>query len=91
MTTQTKTRQSRTLFSNLPKRGGSITVEWFGPHEEDDALPVSLIDTVHITDRSGSRETWQFKPDRLRTVMMLRAFDVGFYKGQAHERVENAR
>jgi len=85
MTTQTKNRQSLRLFSHLPKRGGSITVEWFGPDwEEDDALPIALIDTVHITDRSGNRDTFRFEPDSRRVEMMFRAFDVGFWKGQAH-------
>lgn len=89
MTTTKKTRHISRLFSSLPALGGSITVEWFGPSdwEEGDPLPVALVDTVRITHACGDTQRFEFQPGDSRVEMMLQAFDVGFYKGQYHERL----
>ena len=89
MTTTKKSRQSLRLFYDLPKGGGSITVEWFGPSdwEKGDPLPVDLIDTVSITQKWGDTSRFEFQPGDNRVEMMFQAFDVGFYTGQAHERL----
>lgn len=89
MTTTKKSRQSVRLFPSLPKRGGSITVEWFGPNtwEEGDPIPVHLVDTVVITQMDGGNNRFEFEPGDSRVEMMFQAFDVGFYKGRSLERL----
>lgn len=88
MTTTKKSRQSVRLFSSLPKRGGSIRVEWFGPqHDEGDPIPAHLVDAVVIGQMDGGVSRFEFEPGDSRVEMMLQAFDVGFYKGRSIERL----
>jgi hypothetical protein len=84
MTTTSNKRQSLTLFTHLVgsrKKGGSITVEWSAPESDGNYIPVSLVDTVHITSPTGNRSTYEFDPGDTRVTMLLDACDVAWTKG----------
>ena len=83
-TTKANKRQSHTLFTHLVgsrKKGGSITVEWSAPESDGNYIPVSLVDTVHITSPTGNRSTYEFDPGDTRVTMLLDACDVAWTKG----------
>ena len=84
MTNTSFKHQSHTLFTHLVgsrKKGGSITVEWSAPESNGNYIPVSLVDTVHITSPTGNRSTYEFDPGDTRVTMLLDACDVAWTKG----------